>query len=90
MSLMEQVWLDTMVTVVNCSTFLFHLKDVEGRMVNEEESPELYFRNEEEQLRRENHDYDEEEGYYWQPQNSNNHTQKRRSYFGSGSNFHLI
>jgi len=48
MPLMERVCLDTMVTVVDCSTFLNHLRD--GKAVSRDESPDLFFRNEEERL----------------------------------------
>lgn len=59
MPLMERVRLDTMVTVVDCSTFLHHLQDKDGKLVNEEESPHLFFRSEEERLQK------AEEGDSW-------------------------
>ena len=52
MPLMDRVRLDTMVTVVDCSTFLHHLRDENGKLVNEEESPDLFFRTEEERQQR--------------------------------------
>ena len=45
---MERVRLDTMVTVVDCSTYLDYLRDANGNMVDEDESPDLFFRSEEE------------------------------------------
>ncbi len=60
MPLMDRIRLDTMVTVVDCSTFLQYLKDEDGNRVNEEESPGLFFRTEEEKLRK-----DEEEQDSW-------------------------
>jgi len=45
MPLMERVRLDTMVTVVDCSTFLNYLEDKDGRLVNAKDSPDLFFRN---------------------------------------------
>ncbi len=54
MPLLQRVQLDTMVTVVDCSTFLDHLEDREGRRINEEESPDLFYKNEEERLIMEN------------------------------------
>mmetsp|Transcript_22919 Transcript_22919/g.46052 ORF Transcript_22919/g.46052 Transcript_22919/m.46052 type:complete len:686 (-) Transcript_22919:75-2132(-) len=46
MPLMDRVQLDTLVTVVDCSTFLDFLKS--SRLVNTEESPELFYRSDEE------------------------------------------
>ena len=58
MPLMDRVQLDTMVTVVDCSTFLNYLQSDEGRRVNKDESPELFFRDNEEriQMEKENDD----------------------------------
>ena len=46
MPLMDRVQLDTLVTVVDCSTYLDYLKS--KRLADVDESPELYYRNEEE------------------------------------------
>ncbi|KAL7469974.1 hypothetical protein ACHAXS_010222 [Conticribra weissflogii] len=46
MPLMDRVQLDTLVTVVDCSTFLDYLKS--SRLVNTDESPELFYRSDEE------------------------------------------
>ena len=46
MPLMERVSLDTLVTVVDCSTYLDYLKS--KNLANVVESPELFYRNEEE------------------------------------------
>ncbi len=67
--LMERVRLDTMVTVVDCSTFLSHLKDEEGRRVSKEESPELFFKDE--QDRSTNESNMDEKDYYWNSLESN-------------------
>jgi G3E family GTPase len=64
MPLMERVKLDTMVTVVDCSTFLSHLRDEEGRRVNEDESPDLFYKDEEDQLRIER-ERDDADDNYW-------------------------
>lgn len=53
MPLLDRVQLDTMVTVVDCSTFLQYLQRDEGRRVNKDESPELFFRDEEERILKE-------------------------------------
>jgi G3E family GTPase len=67
--LMERVKLDTMVTVVDCTTFLSHLKDEEGRRVSKEESPELFYKDEQDRLTKEGN-MDEME-YYWESLESN-------------------
>mmetsp|Transcript_7188 Transcript_7188/g.10599 ORF Transcript_7188/g.10599 Transcript_7188/m.10599 type:complete len:624 (-) Transcript_7188:39-1910(-) len=46
MPLMDRVRLDTLVTVVDCSTYMDYLKS--KRLADVEESPELYYRNEQE------------------------------------------
>ena len=51
MPLMERVSLDTLVTVVDCSTFLEYLKS--SRLADLEESPELFYRSEEEKRKAE-------------------------------------
>jgi len=61
MPLLDRVELDTMVTVIDCSTYLQHLHDREGRLVNEEESPDLFYRKEEDRVSKD--DMDEEA--YW-------------------------
>jgi len=43
MPLMDRVRLDTIVTVVDCSTFLNYLQDREGKLVDEDESPQLFY-----------------------------------------------
>ena len=50
MPLLERVKLDTMVTLIDCSSFLDHMKDDDGRRVNQEESPELFYKNDKEGL----------------------------------------
>lgn len=67
--LMERVKLDTMVTVVDCSTFLSHLKDEEGRRVSKEESPELFYKDEQDRLTKESNV--DEMDYYWDSLESN-------------------
>ncbi|KAL7526194.1 hypothetical protein ACHAXR_001370, partial [Thalassiosira sp. AJA248-18] len=47
MPLMERVSLDTLVTVVDCSTYVDYLRS--SRLANVLESPELFYRNEDEQ-----------------------------------------
>lgn len=54
MPLMDRVQLDTLVTVVDCSTYLDYLKS--KRLADVEESPELYYRNEEERQKTEEED----------------------------------
>ena len=49
MPLMERVRLDTMCTVVDCTTYLEYLKS--AKSTTEKDSPELHFRNEEERER---------------------------------------
>lgn len=44
MPLMEQISLDTLVTVIDCSTYLDYLRS--SRLANVEEAPELFFSNE--------------------------------------------
>jgi len=44
MPLLEQVSLDTLVTVIDCSTYLDYLRS--SRLANVEEAPELFFSNE--------------------------------------------
>lgn len=46
MPLMDRVRLDTIVTVVDCSTFLSYLQDREGKLVDEDESPQLFYKDE--------------------------------------------
>ena len=67
--LMERVKLDTMVTVVDCSTFLTHLRDEKGRRINEDESPDLFFKNEEERMMKERDN--DSVGRYWSDLESN-------------------
>lgn len=54
MPLMDRVQLDTLVTVVDCSTYLDYLKS--KRLADVDESPELYYRNEEERKKTEDED----------------------------------
>lgn len=71
MPLMERVRLDTLVTVVDCTTFRTYMKS--ASLANTDESPELYYRTEAERKEREMKDdepstlldmlYDEEPGY---------------------------
>ena len=71
MPLMERVRLDTLVTVVDCTTFQTYVKS--ASLANSDESPELYYRNEAERKERETKDdetstlldmlYDEDPGY---------------------------
>ena len=54
MPLMERVCLDTMVTVIDCSSFLENIRS--GRGTNPDDSPELFYRNADEQKLAENND----------------------------------
>jgi G3E family GTPase len=54
MPLMDRVRLDTLVTVVDCSTYLDYLRS--ERLADVEESPELYYRDEEERKNTEEED----------------------------------
>ena len=54
MPLMDRVQLDTLVTVVDCSTYLDYLKS--KRLADIDESPELYYRDEEERKKTEDED----------------------------------
>ena len=54
MPLMDRTLLDTMVTVIDCSTFLNHLKS--GRSTSPKDAPELFYRNEAERLNAEKED----------------------------------
>lgn len=49
MPLMEKVRLDTLATVVDCSTFLEYLKS--SKLADAEDSPELFYRNDDERKR---------------------------------------
>lgn len=51
MPLMDRVRLDTLVTVVDCSTYVDYLKS--KRLADIDESPELYYRNEQERMKTE-------------------------------------
>ena len=46
MALMDRVRLDTLVTVVDCTTFLEHLR--QAKVASEEDTPEMFFRSDEE------------------------------------------
>ena len=59
MPLMDRVRLDTLVTVVDCSTYVDYLKS--KRLADTEESPELYYRNEQERQQK----ADEEDDSDW-------------------------
>ncbi|GMH90858.1 hypothetical protein TrVE_jg1310 [Triparma verrucosa] len=50
MPLMERVRLDTLVTVVDCTTFLKHVK--KATRVSEDETPEMFFRDDEDRQRK--------------------------------------
>ncbi|GMH80834.1 hypothetical protein TL16_g08715 [Triparma laevis f. inornata] len=52
MPLMERVQLDTLVTVVDCTTFLKHVKKV--TQISEDETPEMFFRDDEDRERKKN------------------------------------
>ncbi|KAL9182827.1 hypothetical protein ACHAXT_004106 [Thalassiosira profunda] len=54
MPLMERVRLDTLVTVVDCGTYLGYLKS--SRLANLEDSPELFYRSDEERKKAEEED----------------------------------
>lgn len=75
MPLMDRVRLDTMVTVVDCSTFLHHLRDENGKLVNEEESPDLFFRTEEERQQRVADAKDAEEDLWLQLERGKAHSE---------------
>eukprot|EP00957_Ditylum_brightwellii_P030846 2337251-Ditylum_brightwellii.AAC.1 len=45
---MERVSLDTMVTIVDCSTYLKYLRSAKN--IDENEVPELFYKSKEEQL----------------------------------------
>jgi Putative GTPases (G3E family) len=50
MPLMDRVRLDTIVTVVDCSTFLNYIQDREGKLVDEDESPQLFYKDEKDKI----------------------------------------
>jgi G3E family GTPase len=52
MPLLDRVRLDTMVTVIDCTTFLKYVEDKDGKIVNEDETPDLFFKDEEDRLRK--------------------------------------
>ena len=54
MPLLDRVRLDTLVTVVDCSTYMDYLKS--KRLADVDESPELFYRNEQERKRAEDED----------------------------------
>ena len=56
MPLMERVSLDTLVTVVDCSTYLDYVKS--SKTANRDESPELFYRDEVERLKIEEKEQD--------------------------------
>lgn len=63
MPLLERVKLDTMVTLIDCSSFLDRMKDDDGRRIVVEESPELFYKNDEERdgnMQQEEEDEEEE------------------------------
>ena len=51
MPLMERIRLDTLVTVVDCSTYVQYLKS--SRLATVDEAPELYYRNEQDKIKAE-------------------------------------
>ena len=58
MPLMERIRLDTLVTVVDCSTYVQYLKS--SRLATVDEAPELYYRNEQDKIKAEK---DEDESW---------------------------
>mmetsp|Transcript_14219 Transcript_14219/g.21352 ORF Transcript_14219/g.21352 Transcript_14219/m.21352 type:complete len:630 (-) Transcript_14219:283-2172(-) len=52
MPLLDRIRLDTMVTVIDCTTFLKYVEDKDGKIVNEDETPDLFFKDEEDRLRK--------------------------------------
>jgi G3E family GTPase len=56
MPIMERVRLDTMITVVDCSGFLKYLRS--SKATNPKETPELFYREGEEEIRKEQEDAD--------------------------------
>ena len=69
--LMERVKLDTMVTVIDCSTFLCHVRDEQGRRINQVESPELFFKDQDDLQECERSTTNNEEMDYWSSLESN-------------------
>jgi len=59
MPLLDRVRLDTMVTVIDCTTFLKYIEDEDGRIINEDETPDLFFKNEDDRLKKAEYDADD-------------------------------
>jgi len=51
MPLLDRVRLDTMVTVIDCTTFLNYVEDKDGKIISEDETPDLFFKNEDDRLK---------------------------------------
>ena len=68
MPLMDRVRLDTLVTVVDCNSFLDYIKS--SKVASSDEMPELFYRNEADQLRAKE---EEEESFWMNPSLLSNH-----------------